>query len=133
VKPVHFEDLPPAVQVQLAAGGAFLFGLVCGFVVSEGETGWIVLNLVAAVGGFLAGLDHAGPRDGAIRGLIGGFLFGLGIFIADAVTNEVPVADVPEPIGLLIILTTLFGAGLGALGGLVGRRIRAREHETPAP
>ena len=132
MKPVHFEELPVAVQVQLACGGAFLFGLVCGFVVSEGKTGWIILQLVAAVGGFLAGLDHAGPRDGAIRGLIGGFLFGLGIFIADAVTNEVPVADVPEPIGLLIVLTTILGAGLGALGGLVGRRIRAREADTHA-
>jgi len=130
VKPVHFEDLPVAVQVQLVAGGAFLFGLVCGFVVSEGKTGWIILQLIAAVGGFLAGLDHGGPRDGALRGLAGGFLFGLGIVIADAVTDKAPVAEVPEPIGLLIIITTVLGAGLGALGGLVGRRIRAREADT---
>ena len=55
MQPVHFEDLPRAVQVQLVAGGAFLFGLVCGFVLSEGKTGWIILQLIAAVGGFLAG------------------------------------------------------------------------------
>jgi hypothetical protein len=127
MQPVHFEDLPRAVQVQLVAGGAFLFGLVCGFVLSEGKTGWIVLQLIAAIGGFLAGLDHAGPRDGALRGLAGGFLFGLGIVIADAVTDKGPVADVPDPIVLLIVLTTVLGAGLGALGGLVGRKIRARE------
>lgn len=133
MKPVHFEDLPPAVQVQLVAGGAFLFGLVCGFVLSEGKTGWIVLQLVAAIGGFLAGLDHAGPRDGALRGLAGGFLFGLGIVIADAVTDKAPVASVPDPMVLMIVLTTLFGAALGALGGLLGRRIRAREASSHAP
>jgi hypothetical protein len=133
VQPVHFEDLPRAVQVQLVAGGALLFGMVCGFVLSEGKTGWIVLNLVAAIGGFLAGLDHAGPRDGALRGLAGGFLFGLGVVIADAVTDAPPVADVPDPLGVLIILTTVFGCALGALGGLVGRRVRAREGGTPTP
>ena len=130
MKPVHFEELPPAVQVQLATGGALLFGLVCGFVLSEGETGWIVLNLIAGIGGFLAGFDHAGPKEGAIRGVIGGLLFGLGVVIADAVTQEAPVAEVPHPIGLLLILTTVIGGALGALGGLVGRRLRAREAST---
>lgn len=125
MKPVHFEDLPPAVKVQLIVGGPLLFGMVCGFVLSEGTGGWIALNLIAAIGGFLAGVDHAGPREGALRGLAGGFLFGLGVFIADAITDSAPVADVPDPIGLLIILTTVFGAGLGALGGLAGRRARA--------
>jgi hypothetical protein len=130
VQPVHFEDLPRAVQIQLVAGGAFLFGLVCGFILSEGKTGWIIVNLIAAIGGFLAGLDHAGPRDGALRGFAGGLLFGIGIVIADAITEEAPVADVPDPIILLVLLTTILGAGLGALGGLVGRRVRAREHSS---
>jgi hypothetical protein len=129
VRPVHFEDLPPAVQVQLATGGAFLFGMVCGFVLSEGKTGWILLQLVAAVGGFAAGLDHATPRQGALRGLVGGLLFGLGILLADAITDKAPVADVPDPLAILVVLTTFFGAALGALGGLVGRRLRAREHD----
>ena len=134
MQPVHFEDLPRAVQIQLATGGAFLFGLVCGFVLSEGKTGWIVLQLIAAVGGFLAGFDHAGPRQAAVRGLVGGFLFGLGILIADAVTDKAPVADVPDPLAILVVLTTVLGAGLAALGGLVGRRLRAREHAgAPAP
>jgi hypothetical protein len=132
VRPVHFEELPPAVQVQLATGGALLFGLVCGFVLSEGETGWIVLNLIAGIGGFLAGFDHAGPKQGALRGVVGGFLFGLGVVIADAITEEAPVADVPHPIGLLLVLTTVIGCGLGALGGLVGRRLRAREAAEPS-
>jgi hypothetical protein len=128
VQPVHFEDLPRAVQVQLVAGGAFLFGLVCGFVLSEGKTGWIIVNLIATIGGLLAGVDHAGPREGATRGAIGGFLFGSGIVIADAISEAAPVADVPHPIVLLIVVTTVLGAGLGALGGLIGRRVRAREH-----
>ena len=134
MRPVHFEELPPAVQVQLATGGAFLFGMVCGFVLSEGKTGWILLQLIAAVGGFLAGFDHAGPRDGAIRGLVGGLLFGLGILLADAITDKAPVADVPDPLAILVVLTTVLGSGLGALGGLEGRRLRAREHDdAPTP
>ena len=44
-------------------------------------------------------------------------------------TAKGPVADVPDPLALIIVLTTVLGAGLGALGGLVGRRIRAREHD----
>jgi hypothetical protein len=127
VQPVHFEDLPRAVQIQLIVGGPLLFGAVCGFILSESKGGWAIVNLIAAIGGLAAGLDHAGPREGAMRGLAGGFLFGLGVVIADAITDGAPVADVPDPLGLLLILTTVFGAGLGALGGLIGRRIRAGE------
>jgi hypothetical protein len=125
VKPIDFDGLPRAVQLQLVVGGPLLFGAICGFVLSEGERGWILVNVVAAIGGVLAGIDHSGARDGALRGLAGGLLFGIGVVIGDLVTEAPPAAEVPDPIGLIVILTTTIGAALGALGGLLGRRLRA--------
>lgn len=122
MQPVPFADLPRPVQVQLLVGGPLLFGAVCGFVLSESKTGWLVLQLVAALGGLLAGLEHHGARGGALRGLAAGALFGTGIVIADAVSSAPPAADVPDPMVLMIVITALIGTLLGAVGGAISSR-----------
>jgi hypothetical protein len=122
--PSSFSDLPRPVQVQIAGLGPLLFGAVCGFVLSESATGWWALQVVAALGGLAGGLDHDGPRPGALRGLVAGALFGAGIVIAQAVSVHQPLAEVPSPIGILVVITTVLGTGLGAVGGVAGRRTR---------
>jgi hypothetical protein len=110
--------------VQIAGLGPLLFGAVCGFVLSESATGWWVLQAVAALGGLAGGVEHDGPRPGALRGLVAGALFGAGIVVAHAISAEQPLALVPSPIGILVIVTAVLGTLLGAIGGLAGRRTR---------
>jgi hypothetical protein len=103
-------------------GGPLLFGAICGFLLGETATGWWVSQLVAAVGGFAAGLEHGDARSAALRGLAGGTLFGLGIVAADAISDNAHTVEAPDPIGLIVVFTAIIGALLAALGG----RLRAR-------
>lgn len=121
---------PFKLQVVLAAVIPALFGVGGGVLLGTSEPGYQALSLLAAVGGLGAGLEHLGVRSGLRRGLVGGSCFGLAILITHGTFFDGhPKAHVPEPEILLAVLTTAFGAGLGALGG----RLRARlERTAPA-
>jgi hypothetical protein len=117
----YFGDLPVAIRIQLVTVGPLLLGGVCGFLLGETAAGWWIAQGVAALGGLAGGLDHPNARSAALRGLIGGTLFGVGVVLADAISSNSHMADTPHPIGLLIPVTALIGTLLAALGG----RIRA--------
>jgi hypothetical protein len=100
-----------------------LVGLVAGIALGLSEPAYLGLSLLAAVGGFGAGLEHIGAREGALRGVAGGLVFGAFILLAHEFGGMDPKAHLPEPEAMLVVLTALFGAGLGAAGGLLrGRR-----------
>jgi uncharacterized integral membrane protein len=120
--PVHYER-PLAVQVLLAHVVPLVFGAVCGIVVGESKGAYLALNLVAAIGGFLAGLEHETPRDAASRGVAGGAFFGAGIVIAHAIADNHALVKLPHPAVLLILLTAVAGAVLGLLGGALRTRL----------
>ena len=117
-----FAALPRAVQIQLAVGGPLLFGMITGFLLSETKAGWVIIQILAALGGIAAGFDHIGARAGAMRGAFGGFLFGFGIVLADAIANNHHLSKTPDPIGLIIVFTTIAGMLLGTLGGWLRSR-----------
>jgi hypothetical protein len=119
---VNFAALPPAVQFQLAVLGPILLGAVSGFLLGESEVGWWISQALGLAGGVAGGLEHPAPRPAALRGLLAGSLFGFAIVAADAVSGDTALAQTPEPIGLIVILTALVGAGLGALGGFLRSR-----------
>jgi uncharacterized membrane protein YedE/YeeE len=125
-EPTRFNDLPPPVRLQLALFTPFLFGALAGLVAVHGSTVYWIMQAVAGLGGLAAGTEHDGPREGAIRVAIGGLLFGLGILIAFEATGDDAVISTEPNVGL-IIFTTLAGAILGAIGGLLGARARASE------
>ncbi len=114
------------MQIVLAMVVPALFGLVAGVVLGLSEPAYLALSLLAALGGLGAGLEHLGAREGAIRGLAGGLLFGTFILAGHDLSALAPKAHLPEPEVVLVVLTTLFGSGFGAAGGLVRvRRVRA--------
>jgi hypothetical protein len=117
-----FSSLPPAAQLQLGVLGPLLFGLVCGFLLGETEVGWWVSQALAAAGGVAGGLEHPNPRQGALRGLVAGVSFGLGIVAGDAISGDPPQAEAPEPIGLIVIVTATIGTLFGALGARLAAR-----------
>ncbi|MGZ8665514.1 MAG: hypothetical protein ACXWZM_00220 [Solirubrobacterales bacterium] len=113
------------MQVGLVVGGPVIFGLICGFLLGTSESAYLIASILAILGGFFAGYEHEGGRDGALRGVIGGTLFGSFILIGHEIHGHEAKADLPDPPVLLIILTAAFGALLGAIGGRVRSRAEA--------
>ena len=88
----------------------------------------ILAGPVAILGGVGAGLDHHGGRSGALRGVLGGVLFGASILVVHELSGKDAKASLPDPAILLLVITAVGGTCLGALGG----RLRARR-EPAAP
>ena len=119
-----FRDLPVAVQVQLAAIGPLLFGLVCGFLLEVNAAGYWAMTALSVVGGFVGGTEHTTVRDAGLRGLIAGACFGLGVVIAHAISGDPALAPVPSPTALLVVISAAAGAGLAATGARLTRGTR---------
>jgi len=99
-----------------------IFGAITGVVLGLSEIPYVVMSLLGLLGGFFAGIEHRGARAGALRGLVGGSLFGGFILIAHEISGKEPKAHLPEPEIVLVVITTVIGALLGTLGG----KFRAR-------
>jgi hypothetical protein len=116
---------PLPLQIVLAGVVPIVFGAICGWLLGVDKTAYLILTLLAIAGGYLAGQEHVGAREGAIRGLIGGLLFGGAIVLVNEATGKAPKADVPDPKIILVAITAVAGVILGALGG----RSRAQKEE----
>jgi hypothetical protein len=126
--PPLLSSRPPALKVIQAGVVPAAFGALCGWLVGVSEVIYLILAVpVAALGAFLAGLEHRAAGAAAVRGLIGGGLFGGFILIVHELTGEEAKAHLPEPPIVLAIITAVLGSGLGALGA----RLRSRK-EPPA-
>ena len=125
-QPDLLESHPPNLQVILAIVVPSVFGIITGIFLGVSEIVYLVLSVLGIAGGYMAGKEHIGASDGAVRGFTGGILFGTFILAAHALTGLERKAHLPEPEILLVVITTVFGIGLGALGG----RSRQRS-ETP--
>lgn len=130
-------EMPPLLssrseeqQLVLAIAVPSVFGLVTGILLGVSEPAYLVLSLLGIGGGFFAGLEHGTPSEGALRGFAGGLLFGTFIIAAHRFSGMDAKAELPHPEALLIVITTLFGIGLGALGGRVRRKRGAVSHST---
>jgi hypothetical protein len=116
---------PLPLQLVLAGVVPIAFGAICGWLLGVDKTAYLVLSLLAIAGGYLAGQEHVGAGEGALRGLVGGALFGGAILLVHEATGKAPKADVPDPKIILVAITTVAGVALGALGG----RRRAKKEE----
>jgi hypothetical protein len=126
--PHLFRDRPVALQLVLAGFVPAAYGAVTGWTLGVDKTAYLVLSFLGIAGGYLAGLEHDGAREGALRGLCGGSLFGGFILLAHEAIGKHAKADLPHPAILLLAITIVFGMGLGALGG---RARHKRELEAP--
>jgi hypothetical protein len=126
--PHLFRSQPIGLKVVLAGVVPALFGAVTGWALGVNETAYLVLSLLGIAGGYFAGLEHDGAGEGALRGVVGGSLFGAFILLTNDVIGEHPEAHLPEPEIILVGITTAAGIGLGALGGR-----RRHRHEVEGP
>jgi hypothetical protein len=119
---------PIGLQFVLAGIVPALYGALTGWILGVSEIGYLILSLSGIGGGYFAGLEHDGAGEGAIRGFIGGALFGGFILLTHEALDKEAKAELPEPEILLVVITTVFGIGLGALGGR-----RRHRHEVEGP
>jgi hypothetical protein len=124
--PTLLRTRPLPLQLVLAGLVPAVFGAICGWLLGVNEVAYLVLSILAIAGGYVAGLEHEGAGQGAIRGLIGGALFGGTILLVHEAIGKEPKAHLPDPEILLLAITTVAGVILGALGG---RRRAEKEQE----
>ncbi len=111
---------------MLVFGGPIVFGAVCGILLGSSKSAYLIATVLSIAGGYLAGFEHPGSREGSIRGIVGGTLFGASILIAHEIEGSSAKADLPHPAILLVLITALFGALLGALGGWARGRAESK-------
>ena len=125
--PVLLADRPRWLQIGLPIAGPILLGVFCGWLLGVSGLGYLIVTTLGILGGLNAGYEHNTLRGGAIRGVTGGILFALAIAETWRLIGEDALADVPDPIELLVVL---FGAISTALG-LIGASLR-RRHDAAA-
>ena len=124
--PPLLHEHPRSVQVLLAVVLPALYGALTGYFLGVSEATYLVLSVLGVLGGIGAGFDHLGAAAGARRGLVAGSIFGGAILIAHEIHGADAKADLPKPAILLIVITTVLGAGFGALGGWLRERTMRR-------
>jgi hypothetical protein len=130
-RPVYLLDRPLAVRLLLVMIVPLVFGGITGFILGQSKTAYIALQVVAAIGGYVAGFEHRNGREAAIRGVIGGAFFGAGILLLHQLTGDAEKVKLPEPEMILLAFTAVGGAILGALGA--GARAQREENGPPEP
>ena len=131
-QPDLLESHPPQTQLILALVVPSAFGAVTGIFLGVSEIVYVILSILGIAGGYMAGKEHIGASEGATRGFTGGVLFGTFILGAHAVTGLERTAHLPEPEILLVVITTVFGIVLGALGGRAREKSESRAATAPA-
>jgi hypothetical protein len=121
-----FDERPRPVQIVTGLVVPFAFGAVAGIFLGISAGIYWVIQIVALIGGIGAGLEHRTPREGALRGVVGGTLYGAGLLIAHAVAGTDAEVKLPDPAVVLIVFTVIFGVLAGALGGWLRRRSLGR-------
>jgi hypothetical protein len=108
------------------------FGAVTGYFLGVSETTYLVLSVIGILGGLGAGYDHVGAKAGAGRGFVAGSLFGASILIAHEIHGATAKAHLPEPPILLVVVTTVLGVALAAVGGWLRARSMRKLGTHPA-
>lgn len=122
---------PIGVQLLLALVVPAAYGAVCGWLLGVNKLAYTILALAALVGAYFAGMDHDGAGEGAVRGLIGGALFGGAILLVHKATGKTAKADLPDPKIILLAITVVSAVVLGALGGRARHQREESDEESP--
>jgi hypothetical protein len=115
-------DRQPAAQIGLGVGGPIVLGALCGWLLGVNETAYLVLSILAIVGGIASGYEHPDGDEGSVRGFCGGIVFGTMILATNAIIGAEPEAHLPSPPAFLVVVTTVLGMLFGAIGGWLRKR-----------
>lgn len=129
MNPPLFDHHPARVQILLGIVGPIIAGVIGGVLLVVSEPIYLVYSVLMIAAGYFGGLEHVGGEEGALRGFTGGLLFGTFILFAKEISGSDPKAELPEPEIVLVVITTVLGIGLGALGGRSRGKREARTTE----
>ena len=102
--------------------------MVTGFLLEVNAAAYWSATGLSVVGGIVGGTEHDAIRPATLRGLAAGTCFGVGVVSANAVSKGRPLAPLPSPPALLILITAIAGLGLSAAGAWLNAR-RELRHE----
>jgi hypothetical protein len=128
-RPEYFLDRPMAVRFLAVIVVPGVFGAITGWVLGESKAVYIVLQIVAAIGGYIAGWEHRSGREAAVRGLVGGLVFGGAILAIHELTGDTPKVKLPEPAVVLMAFTGGIGAILASFGAGARAARETKPHE----
>lgn len=115
-RPVYLLDRPLPVRLVLVVIVPLAYGAFTGFFLGESKLVYIALNVLAAIGAYVAGFEHRSGREAAVRGAIAGAIYGGGILLAHELTGDVAKTKLPHPAIILLAFTAGIGAILTAFG-----------------
>ena len=125
--PELFRERSLPVQIVLVVVIPAVFGAIAGWLLGVNETVYLVFGLVVLIGAYVAGLEHHGAAEGALRGSVVGLVYGAALLLVHEATGKEPKAELPDPEILVLAITIGFSAVAGAFGG--GRRKRHEEKD----
>jgi hypothetical protein len=122
---------PALTRVTLALVVPSGYGLLTGIALDKSKGLYLVLVILAAIGGVLGGFEMYGPGQGALRGLVGGTLFGAFILIGHNVVSGEAAVKLPDPEIVYLAFTIIPGILLGAWGGQIRLNLENRPADAP--
>jgi hypothetical protein len=128
-RPEYLLDRPLALRLVMVVVVPGAFGAICGYFLGHSKPVYIALQVVAALGAYVAGWEHRGRGEAAVRGLVAGAFFGGAILAVHHATGDVAKVKLPHPEIVLIAFTS----GIGALLTIFGSNARATREEAGAP
>jgi hypothetical protein len=126
-------DRPVAARIALGLVVPSVYGFLTGIALDKSKGFYIALAILAAVGGVLAGFEMYGSGQGALRGLVGGALFGGFVLIGHEVVSGDATVKLPHPAIVLLAFTVVPGVALGAWGGKLRYEYEERGEGQPGP
>jgi hypothetical protein len=115
-RPVYLLDRPPVSRFILVVLVPGVFGLICGWVLGHSKPIYLGLQVVAAIGGYVAGFEHRSGREAAVRGFIAGAVFGGALLLMHQLTGAHPKVKLTHPAIVLMAITAIVGAALAIFG-----------------
>ena len=126
-------ERPVAARVTVGLIVPSAYGFLTGIALDTSRGIYIVLTILAAIGGLLAGFEMYGSGQGAVRGLVGGTLFGGSVLIAHQVVSGDATVKLPHPAVVLMVFTIVPGVLLGSWGGRLRFEVEEQREGAPAP
>jgi hypothetical protein len=121
--PTLFRDRSGTAQLVIGGLLPMAVGGLAGVLVGVSAAGYWVLAVLAAVGAFLSGFEHADGWDAADRGFLSGLIYGTALLLAHEVAGTQAKASLGSVPALLAVVTALAGMLLASAGGrLAGAR-----------
>jgi hypothetical protein len=125
-QPTLFRDQPR--HMQIVAGGVVpaIAGAIAGVLLGVSSGAYWGYAAFIAIASVVAGFEHLDGWGGADRGLVAGFVYGVGLLLAHLIAGthaKVSLGSFPP---LLAVVTAIAGMLLTATGGWLARVLRER-------